>query len=52
MGSGLWWAADGSVGFVSIFFVFILVLYEFFKYILMYCIYYFNVLYGIIEYLL
>ena len=40
----------GSVGFLYFFFFFI-VLYENFKDILMYCIYYFNVLYGILEYL-
>ena len=50
VGSGLWWVVGGSVDFVFI--CLFLVLYEFIKYILMYCIYYFNVLYGIIEYLM
>ena len=51
VGSWLWWVVGGSVDFVFIYlFVYFLVLYEFIKYILMYCIYYFNVLNGIIEF--
>ena len=54
VGNELWWAMGGSVGFVFIYFVSFLwyCLSFFFNDILMYCIYYFNVLFGIIEYLM